>query len=300
MSVFRKTILQNPNADRVPDIKIYGSGTTIFDVAGSAGLEFNTESTGGLNFKIGGSAGLYINDNISGTPTSCGGFQLDLRGGGGTILFKNGIGTDIYSTLNLDANNNFSLSGVDNSGLGKALGITGNTTAGLFLSNNVDSTSISLLMTGDSGSIVLNASGTGSGIDIDSNNGISVENQTAGDIDITNAGGDVRLTPKDGSPVILEKRQVRTTKSIINTDSPYSAADELYILADTSAGVITVNLPAAVAGLIYKIKNSDTTSAGNAVTVAPAAGTIDGAANATLNALEAKEFVCDGTNWWII
>lgn len=148
--------------------------------------------------------------------------------------------------------------------------------------------------------LTMKASATGSTIIIDSDAGITMTNNASGNIVITNSAGYISLTPNTGSSVNLNGQQKRTAVSITSAASPYSTTDEYYILADTSGGVITINLPIAVAGLVYKIKNSDTTSAGNAVTVTPASGNIDGNANFALNALESIEIVCDGTNWWII
>lgn len=72
-------------------------------------------------------------------------------------------------------------------------------------------------------------------------------------------------------------------KNLTSADSPYSA-DTYYsvILCDCSGGAITVNLPSAGEGYVYRIKKTD--SSGNAVTVSPATGdTIEGASSASLS-----------------
>ena len=78
------------------------------------------------------------------------------------------------------------------------------------------------------------------------------------------------------------------------------ATDEV-VLADATAGAFAVTLPAANAlpGRRITIKKIDATA--NAVTVASAGGTIDGAvsiAMATQN--EAVTVMSGGANWWIV
>lgn len=283
-------------------VKSGGSDTEIWTSVGRISLTNTATASGGISINNSGSGIIEINQTAAATFL----IANDYNGDVGTAMQIRTVGNAGNSTtINLNSDGQIYMAATSTSqeyegGFNLSNSTTGNIyiaqngTGGIEISSRTTAAANAIYIHNDiTGNIIITNTASTSG-------GIMISNGNNGDIDIANSAGDIRLTPKNGSPIILEKQQVRTTKSIINTDSPYSAADELYILADTSAGVITVNLPAAVAGLIYKIKNSDTTSAGNAVTVAPAAGTIDGAANATLNALEAKEFVCDGTNWWII
>jgi hypothetical protein len=61
-------------------------------------------------------------------------------------------------------------------------------------------------------------------------------------------------------------------------------------------GTFNVTLPAATAGMVVDVKNVGT----GVVTVLPAAGTIDGAANYPLSVqYQSVTVVADGTNWWI-
>ena len=79
------------------------------------------------------------------------------------------------------------------------------------------------------------------------------------------------------------------------------AATDSVILADATAAVFTVTLPSAagVTGRQYTIKKVD--SSANAVTIASAAGNIDGAATKSLTAQwQAVRVVSDGINWYVI
>jgi len=78
-------------------------------------------------------------------------------------------------------------------------------------------------------------------------------------------------------------------------------ATDSVILADATAAAFTVTLPSAVgiAGRQYTIKKVD--SSANAVTIASAAGNIDGAATKTLSAQwQAARVVSDGANWFVV
>jgi hypothetical protein len=79
------------------------------------------------------------------------------------------------------------------------------------------------------------------------------------------------------------------------------AADYL-LLADATAGAVSVGLPAAAAadGAVIVVKKIDASA--NAVTLdADGAETIDGVATQTLTAqYDAVTVVCDGVAWWIV
>lgn len=71
------------------------------------------------------------------------------------------------------------------------------------------------------------------------------------------------------------------------------------LLASASGAAFTVTLPAAAIDAKVTVKKTDASA--NVVTVSPAAGTIDGAATATLTTQWAvKTFVSDGTNWFTV
>jgi hypothetical protein len=75
---------------------------------------------------------------------------------------------------------------------------------------------------------------------------------------------------------------VGPTATIDNTDSPYTVAANVgVVLCDTTAGAISVTLPASpVDGQIVKVKDAGGLAATNAITVAAGAKTIDGQSNA--------------------
>ncbi len=78
------------------------------------------------------------------------------------------------------------------------------------------------------------------------------------------------------------------------------AVSETVVLADSSGGAITLTLPAVAgvgSGQVYTIKKTD--SGTNAVTIAPAAGTIDGSATIALyTQYESMQLVTNGANWF--
>ena len=91
--------------------------------------------------------------------------------------------------------------------------------------------------------------------------------------------------------------------SITDSDSPYTMTEDVeVVLADATAGVITVNLPAVATSteLFYTVKKTD--GGANVVTVdTPGAETIDGSANVGLAAqYSTVAVVSDSANWHII
>jgi len=91
-----------------------------------------------------------------------------------------------------------------------------------------------------------------------------------------------------------------TITSIDNTDSPYTVlATDRTILADSSGGAITINLPAAASNTGRKIKIKKTNQSGALVTIdASGSETIDGELTANIwFANDKYEIVCDGSNW---
>jgi len=82
----------------------------------------------------------------------------------------------------------------------------------------------------------------------------------------------------------------------------YTATDNDFTIAvSATGGAVTVALPSAstCSGRLYTIKKVDSST--NAVTIAPATGTIDGATTKSLTSQYAVNIVqSDGTNWQII
>lgn len=89
--------------------------------------------------------------------------------------------------------------------------------------------------------------------------------------------------------------------AVVSVTAAYAAvATDDVILCDTTAAAFAVTIPAANAlpGRQITIKKIDTTA--NAVTITPAAGTIDGAVSLALStAYEAVTLVSGGNNWWV-
>jgi hypothetical protein len=84
---------------------------------------------------------------------------------------------------------------------------------------------------------------------------------------------------------LLNYKNIGSTSTIDNTDSPYRALTEGWIDCDTSAGNITVNLSSSVS-YPYKVYHLRKTSASNTLTISPIGGdTIDGGGSITLTAL---------------
>ena len=250
---------------------------------------------------IDSNAGITIDNNVSGNIviTNAGGIaaQINILNSSST----DNSGNSIKIQASLGSVTMYSENGMYISNLGSA----GN----MFISNSATTDYIKYsaaknwILSNKAVSDAVDIDADAGGIDIDATTGITINNSTSGNIVITNTGGNITLTPKDANPVILEKSQVRTTKSILVGDTPYTAANELYILANPVGGNIVVNLPAVSGnnGLIYKIKNSDITLTGNTVTVdASTTETIDGNLTIVLNDLEAIEIVCDGVSWYIV
>ena len=103
----------------------------------------------------------------------------------------------------------------------------------------------------------------------------------------------------DSSGVVkTNSGRIAPPTSIDNTDSPYTAlASDHIILCNTTAGDITINLPAGVTGTIYTIKNTGT---GTLTIDGNGAETIEEELTQTISTLNCPKIIFDGTEWWII
>lgn len=107
----------------------------------------------------------------------------------------------------------------------------------------------------------------------------------------------------DGTDWVSSPTAALTVISKATADSPYTAlTSDGVILVNATAGVFTLNLPAASgnSGKVFRIKKTD--SSFNAITVdGNSSETIDGSTTTTLNTqYEQLEIVCDGSNWHIL
>ena len=90
----------------------------------------------------------------------------------------------------------------------------------------------------------------------------------------------------------------------VSVSTTYSVAAGLgVVFADSTGGTFTITLPSAVSfpGRIIRIKRTSSTN--NTVTVASAAGNIDGSATYALSGVGTRPsaaFCSDGTNWWLV
>lgn len=91
-------------------------------------------------------------------------------------------------------------------------------------------------------------------------------------------------------------------KSITDLDSPYTANEEVVILADATNGNITITMPpvSTSVNISYYIKKKDGST--NTITIdGDSSETIDGEDSQTLkNRNECITLVCDNTGWYII
>lgn len=121
------------------------------------------------------------------------------------------------------------------------------------------------------------------------------------------AGQGISITPTVGTgantitisasgPDIVNVRiAVATPIAVVNTD-------EVVSVEVPGPVAVAVTLPAAIAGRVFNIKDGlGLASPATPITITPAAGTIDGAATATINApYGALTLVYSGTQWLIV
>lgn len=99
----------------------------------------------------------------------------------------------------------------------------------------------------------------------------------------------------DSMPIFIERGPSLSDTSTV-TASAAIAATRGTILVDTTAGDVTITLPAG--GIEYTVKRI--TGGVNVLTVTTTAGTIDDAASLTLDhQYESIDLKSDGTNYWI-
>lgn len=86
--------------------------------------------------------------------------------------------------------------------------------------------------------------------------------------------------------------------AVVTKTAAYTAKSGDAVLANATTAAFTVTLPTSVANATVSVKKTDST--GNAITIAPTSGLIDGLSTKVLSTqYDALDFYCDGTNWWI-
>lgn len=89
------------------------------------------------------------------------------------------------------------------------------------------------------------------------------------------------------------------TRSVIA--SVTAVLNDSIILADATAGAVTITLPAAATTQDKRFVIKKTDSSGNAVNVTPTSGLIDGAASFAITLAQgAVDVVSDGANYWLV
>lgn len=87
--------------------------------------------------------------------------------------------------------------------------------------------------------------------------------------------------------------------TVVSKTAAYTASNLDFILCNATTAAFTITLPTAPNGGRISVKKTDSTS--NAITVAPATGTIDSLANDKVTLQwQSQDYLSDGTNWYRI
>ena len=121
------------------------------------------------------------------------------------------------------------------------------------------------------------------------------------------AGAGITVTPSSGTganTITIAASGTQLLAVRIATTTPVTVTDSDDVVSVEVPGpvAVAVNLPAGVTGRVFNIKDGlGLTSIITPITVTPAAGTIDGAASATINAAYGSlELVYSGVEWKIL
>lgn len=129
------------------------------------------------------------------------------------------------------------------------------------------------------------------------NNPTSILAGTGITVTPTTGTGANTITISTGGPEILNVRvAVATPVTVV------AATDEVVSVEVPGPVAVAVNLPAGVTGQVFYIKDGlGLATPATPITITPAAGTIDGAATATVNApYGSLTLVYSGTQWLIL
>ena len=103
----------------------------------------------------------------------------------------------------------------------------------------------------------------------------------------------------DAETLYLMSRGSMITFNVIPVGSAVTATPGALMLANAAGGAFTITLPICPIGSVVAGKQTDNT--GNAVTLSPASGRIDGSTTYTLNyQYDYLWMVYDGVNWNIL
>ncbi len=121
------------------------------------------------------------------------------------------------------------------------------------------------------------------------------------------AGAGITVTPTTGVgsntiTISASGTQVLAVRVAVATPDAVTNADDIVSVQVPGPVAVAVNLPAGVTGRIFTIKDGLGLAApATPITITPAAGTIDGAATATINApYGSLTLVYTGVEWQLI
>lgn len=266
---------------------------------GSSSLDANT--TGNSNTGIGHDALGANNTGSNNTGVGRQALVSNTSGGANTAIGANALDDTTTASNNTAVGNSalgMNIVGSDGVAVGRsslsdsigsfntAVGSTaGNTittgTNNTFLGYNSDATGVALT----------NAMALGANTSVTASNSVVI-GDSATFVGLNGIGAANSKLQVDGA-IATPVRTESAAYPVVETDS--------VILVDATAAPVTITLPTPVGitGRRYTVKKIDATA--NAVTIATAAGTIDGAATkVTTVQYTSFDFVSDGANWFII
>ena len=104
-------------------------------------------------------------------------------------------------------------------------------------------------------------------------------------------------------PIVRSRRYSSkyTTQRTITANDTMVASDQMILCNNTVAIAVTLPSASTVSKSFYTLKDINGKASAYNVTVTPAAGNIDGAANYVIKVdYESATFYSDGSNYWII
>lgn len=121
------------------------------------------------------------------------------------------------------------------------------------------------------------------------------------------AGTGISITPTTGTganSITISATETPVLAVTVATATPVTVvnANDVISVEVTPAVAVAVNLPAGVTGQVFYIKDGlGLAAVATPITINPAAGTIDGAATATINVpYGSLQIVYSGTEWKIL
>ena len=243
--------------DSTGAISVDAAAASNFSVSG-AGIDLTLASAAGRVIVDGGEAA--VNAITLDASDAAGGIDVNAGTGGITVDSGNAI------SLDAAAASNFSTSAGD---------LTIDSAAGSLILSSGEDVADSIQIVADAGGIDITASAGAAGQDIDiTNTGGSVKitaSESVTDAIVINASGEeggVDISAGTNG-IALSSGQIVNVVSKANADTPYALLGTDYVVAgDTSAGVLTVTLPASPAtGRVFIVTDKAGNAAASNITV---------------------------------